>query len=318
MNRSFLATRALAAGFLAWAVLAGLPDAVLPSAVAQDDALDKLLEKLDEKPKPASTGGEAEKKPQEPKPPGQMADGDQDLDDLLKKLGDGDADRPDTTGPARPGAGAGKPKPDTPDALKGDDQGLDKRLEEMVRKKNPEKEKQEQQQDGQQGGEGQSKSSDDSPLGQAIKKMEEARQRLSKQDTGAETRKTQGEVVKQLDQILEQMRKAQAQRQQERQQKLSMRTRQAGQKPGQQQQGQQQEDGQQGNNAQGVGPQAPKKPTVSDVLVGAKDTWGDLPPHLREEMENVFREEMLPAKRDLIIRYYSSVARKGRAQSGDD
>lgn len=65
-------------------------------------------------------------------------------------------------------------------------------------------------------------------------------------------------------------------------------------------------------NGKGVGSQKPQRPKLGDVLAGNKDTWGDLPPSLREEMENVFKEEMLPAQRDLIIRYYTSVSKKGR------
>ena len=50
------------------------------------------------------------------------------------------------------------------------------------------------------------------------------------------------------------------------------------------------------------------------MLAGRKDTWGDLPPALREELENVFKTDMLPSKSELIRRYYSAVAKKGRAR----
>ena len=43
---------------------------------------------------------------------------------------------------------------------------------------------------------------------------------------------------------------------------------------------------------------------------GGKDEWGHLPDELRQEMENVFKEEYLPSKDDLIRRYYLSVAKK--------
>lgn len=301
------ASRCLATSLIAWVTLILLPTTFVGPVRAQDEAMEKLLDQLDEK--PPSAGQEAARndseKPQVPGEPDELSPDDADLDSLLEKLGNeaSDVDQPETKGRSQPGdpAASRSTENPSPDSLEGADRDLDRRLEEMVRRKKPESSPDQAQED--------SQSSDDSPLGQAIKKMEEARQRLAQQDTGAETRKTQDQVVEQLDQVLEQMRRSQAQRQAERQQRLSMRTRQAGQQPGQQP-GQPNESP--GNTAQGVGPQAPRKPTVNDVLVGAKDTWGDLPPHLREEMENVFREEMLPAKRELIIRYYSTVARQSR------
>ena len=34
----------------------------------------------------------------------------------------------------------------------------------------------------------------------------------------------------------------------------------------------------------------PAKPTNAAALVGDKNTWGHLPPELRDEMDNVFNE----------------------------
>ncbi len=147
---------------------------------------------------------------------------------------------------------------------------------------------------------------ENSPLAEAIKKMKEVERRLSKTDTGEETRKTQQQIVKELDQILEQLRNAKGQGSGSGR-PMSRMVQQAGnkgQQPGQQQ-GQQN-----GANAQGVGPQAPRMPDVKSVLAEAKDTWGSLPAHLREEMDNVFREEMLPGKSLLIRRYYLSITEK--------
>jgi hypothetical protein len=41
-----------------------------------------------------------------------------------------------------------------------------------------------------------------------------------------------------------------------------------------------------------------------------KDEWGHLPEELRQEMANVFKEEYLTSKFDLIKRYYQSVSQK--------
>ena len=75
--------------------------------------------------------------------------------------------------------------------------------------------------------------------------------------------------------------------------------------------------GAQGDTAQGAKPMKPMSPTQKPALVGDKDTWGNLPAMLREEMENVFRTEPLPAKADLISRYYESVSKKSMNPEGD-
>ena len=51
-------------------------------------------------------------------------------------------------------------------------------------------------------------------------------------------------------------------------------------------------------------------PSNRHSLAGGKEVWGHLPPELRQEMENVFKEDALPTKQDLIRRYYMSVARR--------
>ena len=116
--------------------------------------------------------------------------------------------------------------------------------------------------------------------------------------------------IAELEQILERLRQAQGQGSGK--PSLSRRIQQAGlsrgQQPGQPQNGQQP-----GNTGAGTGPMAPQRPDLDEILANRKDIWGDLPPQLREEMDNIFREEMLPAKRELIMRYFSSVAEQGQA-----
>ena len=58
------------------------------------------------------------------------------------------------------------------------------------------------------------------------------------------------------------------------------------------------------------------KPTNVAALVGDKNTWGNLPAMLRDEMENVFRSEPLPAKAERIGKYYKAVAKKGMSSRG--
>jgi hypothetical protein len=281
----------LAAACLAW--LAASPGRA--QTTGGDDALERLLEKAQEPNEPKPIGEKA------PQKPGEVSPEDEGLDSLLKKLGE-TPDTPSPRGkPEMPPAGLPnepKPeggKPDQGPALEGKEKALDEHLEELTGRKKKNRQDEQQSRPGEDAG----------PLSEAIKKMEEARRRLADEDTGEGTRKTQDEIVKELDQILQRLRQ-----QGSSSQRMARRTQQAGQgnQPGDQQ-------GEQPNNTgAGVGPQKPKTPTIGDALAGRKDTWGDLPPSLREEMENVLKEEMLPAKRELIMRYYSSVAKKGRAR----
>jgi hypothetical protein len=286
--------------------LLGWSSPALAQEPAKDDELDKLLQKLDT-PKPPedkkdSAPADVKKKDEAKEDEAKKGDGDakdKDLDSLLEKLGETE-EKPSPRGRPQPNAGpddAGSlppPKPGKPEpggGLKGQSKDLDEHLEELTGRK---KKKKSQEQQADQG---------NGPLNEAIKKMDEVQRRLSKTDTGEGTRKTQGEIVKQLDQILEQLRQAANQGQGR---KITRRVRQAGTKPGDSQ------DDMAGNTGSGVGPSKPLRPSAKSSLANSKDAWGDLPPQLREEMENVFKEDMLPAKRKLIERYYMSLSKKSR------
>jgi hypothetical protein len=58
----------------------------------------------------------------------------------------------------------------------------------------------------------------------------------------------------------------------------------------------------------------PAKPDNKHVLAGGKDEWGHLPPELRQELDNVAKEIMLPSKQELIRLYYLSVSKKSMAR----
>jgi hypothetical protein len=292
---------------------------VLPIAFAQDpapdDALDRLLEKVENKakseeaPRPPK---DDKAKPDDARPAkaDSAAKGGQDkarkavdkgkvedeaLDSLLEKIGSTkdepdakDAPRPRAAGPGedqKPEAGkSGGERPR--DQLDGEKKKLDEHLEELTGRirRRP-------RQDAQDPSSG--------PLGQAIKKMREVEKKLGESDTGEGTRKKQQDIVKDLDGLIKQARQM-ASRGQGRGQPRDMR--QDGQQPGQ--------NGDQRNTAQGVGPQKPKLPAGRGVLALDKDEWGGLPPQLREEMENVFREDALPTRKRLIDRYYISINNK--------
>lgn len=290
------------------------------SAHAQDDALEKLLRDVEKKASPGDkpAAGKDDKKP--------LGKEDEGLDDLLKKLGGGSSDKPLPKGEAKPGdmpkgkqADADQPKSSLPkppgdvSQLKSrPDAELDQRLEEILGRKRKKKDQDKQGGQGQ-GGENQPNEGDEGgepsnpKMKQLVEKMRDVEKRLSRPDTGQETRGKQKEIVDSIDQIIEQMRQMAQQQQQKRRQRQ-----QQGQQMAQQDQQPSEQPGAQQDK--GVGPQTPQKPSGKSSLDG-KDVWGHLPPELRDVMRNVFREESLPAREELVRRYYLSVSKKSLARS---
>jgi hypothetical protein len=261
-----------------------------------------LLAFAQEPGKPAS--GQPKDKPAAKSPQG----ADQDLDKLLEDIAGPREDAPRTKAerpkPGIPGMPGDKPPaprtpPDDPSARKlaEPDKKLDLELERLLgrRRRTPPKDGQAGQGGQPQPGEGQGQDEEDSPLGKTIKKMREVEKRLGQRDTGSDTRKRQEDIVKDLDQLIAQARRAMAKSQG--QGKTQRETQQAGNQPGSQ-------PGQQegaSNTGAGVGASRPKTPT---------NVRGNLPPALRQEMENIFREEPLPTRSDRISRYYEAINRK--------
>ncbi len=314
-------TRILAASFAASLCLAAAGLAQDPKPSPKDDDLDRLLQKIEgakpdvpneEKPqpkpkdeaKPDAKAKEADKDKDKPKAKAKPAEPeDKALDSLLEKLGE-TKEAPTTEGKAQPGDAPMPPPSDQEKKLEDaagqklndKEKVTDEHLRELTGRA-PKKKEQE--------GKGQD---ENSPLAQAVKKMREVEERLGQPDTGEETRKKQSEIVKDLDTLIAQAKKAG-------QAKGKMR-------PGQRMKGQGQQPGDQqgeqpGANAQGVGASKPQKPNNTPALVGDKDTWGNLPPSLREEMENVFRAEALPKREKQIGKYYESVSKKSLSSRGD-
>jgi hypothetical protein len=257
-----------------------------------DDALERLLEKLEgTKDKRDNTKGEAA---DAQKKPGEVAPNDKDLDGLLEKLGQTtDAPAPEDQ-PKRGGPGPKLPgPPDQPakskgDGLKGEAKGLDQHLEELTGRRSKKDERNEQ---GESSG----------PLSRVIKEMRDVEQRLGKTDTGDETRKRQAEIVKNLESLIEELRESQSQSQGKKKAQLSMKpANQPGPKGGQEK----------GAMAKGVGASKPERPTDKHSRAGGKDEWGHLPAELRQQMVNIFKEEGLPNKAEQIRRYYLSLSKK--------
>src|SRR5262249_30818763 len=143
---------------------------------------------------------------------GDVAPKDKALDSLLEKLGESkDLPSPDdrrggTGSPPPPGdqPPGGKPEKSDPNTLTGKTKQLDEHLEELTGKRKKKKDEQD-------------PAEGSGPLGQVIKEMREVEQRLGKPDTGEETRKKQQEIVKNLDSLIQQMRKSQSQSKSKRQ-----------------------------------------------------------------------------------------------------
>jgi hypothetical protein len=169
--------------------------------------------------------------------------------------------------------------------------------------------------------------------------------KLQKKDPGDGTQKVQKDIIKDLDELIEQTRKQEEQMQkeqsQERQQQQGQksgqskrqrmmqaqrnrqqrnRTAQRQQRPGQQQQNQlsrqqqqqqQQNDPQLGNlNLQSeLESKRDNAPKTADLY---KDIWGHLPETLRQEMTQYTREQFMPKYNELLKQYYATIAEKGR------
>jgi hypothetical protein len=303
-------------------------------AVPKDDALDSLLEKLadpsdrdhsDQKPqKPASSqkddragkkaggtanskdsaGGSSQTKSSGAKDekakgakPGEspsLTGKDQEVDELLQKLGE-TTDAPSPEERPRGGAGGGEKaegrgpsqKPDQSDRsrLSGMDKETDEHLEELTGRKRRKKND-----DGERSG----------PAGQIIKEMRDIEQKLAKPDTGEGTREEQKKVVKQIETLIEEVRQSgQTSMGRIVMRRVRRQNQQGGKQPG----------STEGAMARGAQPSKPLRPTSKHSTAGGKDVWGHLPDELRQEIENTSNEDPLNTKAELIDRYYLSVGK---------
>ena len=228
----------------------------------------------------------------------EVSDKDQELDDLLQKLGETkDAPSPDD----RPQGGAeaarttrkassrlAPEKPEPGNKLTGKDKETDEHLEELTGRRRKRKSD-----DGQRSGK----------VGEMIKEMKDVEQKLGKPDTGEGTREQQKKIVKRIETMIEQAKKSGSSMGR----MMVRRVR----KPGNQQ-------GQQGQTpgamARGASATKPLPPTGKHSTAGGKDIWGHLPPELRQEIENSFKEDAL----DLQVRAdraLLSLGRQGQART---
>jgi hypothetical protein len=165
-------------------------------------------------------------------------------------------------------------------------------------------------------------------LERLAKNLREAESRLDKKDAGDGTQQVQRDIVKDLEDLMEQSRRQQQQDQQQGGQKSKSKSRSQKQRgkqnagnPKQKQSsakgmrdGQQNQD-QEGNNARG-GNATKGRAEVSKIADLYKDIWGHLPETLRQEMNQYSREQFMAKYDDLLRQYYARIAEKGR-RKGD-
>ena len=168
-------------------------------------------------------------------------------------------------------------------------------------------------------------------IGRISKNMENSKDRLAQKDTGDGTQQVQRDIIKDLDDLINQSSRRQQQQQQQQQQseQSSRSRRQRSQRPSQKQnagQAKQQASGQnrgqpnqpnQKNNGQnpGAGGAGGKKDSSPNADL-YKDIWGHLPETLRKEMDAYSRVEFMSKYNDMLKQYYSTISEKGR-RKGD-
>jgi hypothetical protein len=149
------------------------------------------------------------------------------------------------------------------------------------------------------------------------KNIGQAEERLQKKDSGEVTQQTQRDIVRDLDELIEQTRRQQQQQQQSssssssssqrNQQARKNRTQQSrasGNRPQQSQ-----PENQSGNNPRGGKSGQEGMSKLADLY---KDVWGHLPETLRQEMDQYSREQFMAKYADLLKQYYATIAEKGR------
>ena len=180
------------------------------------------------------------------------------------------------------------------------------------------------------------------------KNLHTAEDHLNKKDPGNTTQQVQKDIIKDLDELIEQTRQQeeqmqqddqqnqqqqnqsksgqsrrqrmmQAQRNRSRQQRNQMAQLQRNRNQGQQRQPGQQQQSQEENAGTGDNPpdqgNGVKKDYALKTAEMYKDIWGHLPEALRQEMSQYTREQFMAKYNDLLKQYYATIAEKGRKQS---
>lgn len=172
------------------------------------------------------------------------------------------------------------------------------------------------------------------PLDEAVNGMRAAQRRIEGNDTGRETRSIQDRVIKDLDAVIEQLKKRQKQPPQnsnanQQNQEDKSQSNQGADEQRQQQEPQNSTKQQQETEAQkrqkerdkaqdsteDLNERANRKATQTNRERLKNDVWGHLPPAVRQELLNVYSEKFLPQYEELIQRYYEALAERNKRQA---
>jgi len=142
---------------------------------------------------------------------------------------------------------------------------------------------------------------DDNPLLNVARTMLQVRRRMAQTDAGPATLNLQKQIVADLDQLIEQARKSgQCSSSSPNGQKSStQKPKTSPSKPG-------------NKPATGSSPRPPdnqtRKPDMDEMRTMMNDLWGELPPHVREQMLQTPVEEFMPKYQDLIEDYFRDLS----------
>jgi hypothetical protein len=153
------------------------------------------------------------------------------------------------------------------------------------------------------------------------KNLHEAEDRLTKKDPSDATQQVQRDIVKDLEDLIEQTKRQQQQQQQQSsssssssQQKNQQARRNRTQKNRANAQRPQPQPDRQANEQNGNDPRGGASPRgeMSRIADLYKDIWGHLPETLRQEMNQYSREQFMAKYNELLKQYYATIAEKGR------
>ncbi len=146
--------------------------------------------------------------------------------------------------------------------------------------------------------------------------LREAESRLTHKDPGDATQQVQRDVVKDLNELIEQTKRQQQQQQQQSSsssssQQKSQQARGSGRQnrsSARRPQPSSTSQTQKGNTRGGNSPRG-EMSKIADLY---KDIWGHLPETMRQEMNQYSREQFMAKYNELLKQYYATIAEKGR------
>jgi hypothetical protein len=150
---------------------------------------------------------------------------------------------------------------------------------------------------------------DEPPLARIADRMRDVQARLTKADPGEETREIQADIVHDIDKLLEEIKKGDGKNSKQSGAKRST-SGSAGQQQGQQQPGSSQPAKDSNPNR---GPMVARPANVDPSKAApngrtARAVWGHLPDKLKEEMQQSFKEFVLPKYEEMIEQYFRTIA----------